>query len=159
MNTGVKLTPAMDSYLETKGNYPDYIVFYRMGDFYEMFFEDAEKASSILGIVLTKRGKSADQDIPMAGVPAHSSEQYINKLVQNGCKVVICEQLETADEAKKRGIKSIIKREVTRIITPGTVTDDNLLDAKSSNYLMSLIIRKEKSALAWLDISTSKFFF
>ncbi len=150
-------TPMMQQYLLLKEGYEDFILFYRMGDFYEMFFDDALKASSILGITLTKRGKTDNQDIPMCGVPYHSSESYLFKLVNTGLKVAICEQVETPEEAKKRGHKAIVRREVVRVITPGTVFEDSLLNSKSSNYLLSIAYIKERISLTWIDISTREF--
>jgi DNA mismatch repair protein MutS len=152
-------TPAMQQYLEVKEKYKDYLIFYRMGDFYEMFYEDAQKASRTLDITLTKRGKNDGEDIPMCGVPVHSHESYLNKLIKNGYKVAICEQTETVDEAKKRaGAKAVINRAVTRIITPGTITEENLLEATNSNYLLSISVIKDILGLAWADISTGEFF-
>jgi DNA mismatch repair protein MutS len=128
-----------------------------MGDFYEMFFEDALTASKILGIALTKRGKNDNQDIPMCGVPYHSSESYLFKLVNTGLKVAICEQVEKPEEAKKRGHKAVVRREVVRVITPGTIFEDGLLNSKSSNYLLSIAYIKDVVALTWIDISTREF--
>ncbi len=153
-----KLTPMMSQYLRIKSNYPDILLFYRMGDFYELFFEDAIIASSILNITLTKRGKINGKDIEMCGVPHHSSENYLINLIKNGYKIAICEQTETPEDAKKRGYNSVVNREVTRLITPGTITEDTLLDHKTHNFLMSLIEENEKIASAWIDISTGDFF-
>ena len=122
-----KTTPMMSQYLRIKQSYPNALLFYRMGDFYELFFEDAIIASSILNITLTKRGKINGKDIEMCGVPHHSSENYLINLIKNGYKVAICEQTETPEDAKKRGYNSVVNREVTRLITPGTITEDTLL--------------------------------
>lgn len=151
-------TPMMKQYLDIKSEYPNYILFYRMGDFYEMFFDDATLAASVLGIALTKRGKHKDQDIPMCGVPFHSSDGYLSKLIENGHKVAICEQMESPEEAKKRGYKAVVKREVVRIITPGTITEDNLLNSGASNFLVSIAAIRDEIALSWADISTGEFY-
>lgn len=151
-------TPMMRQYMDIKSQHKDAILFYRLGDFYEMFFEDACIAAPILGIALTKRGQHLEQDIPMCGVPFHSSDAYIAKLIEAGHKVAICEQLETPEEAKKRGYKAVVKREVVRIITAGTITEDNLLDSKSSNFLVAIGNYRNELALAWIDISTNSFF-
>lgn len=152
------LTPMMKQYLDIKSQYPEFIVFYRMGDFYEMFFEDAVKAAPALGIALTKRGQHQGEDIPMCGVPFHSSDTYISKLIEKDFKVVICEQMETPEEAKKRGYKAVVRRDVVRIITPGTLTEDNLLINENSNFLMAISSYKEEIAIAWADISTGEFY-
>ncbi len=151
-------TPMIKQYLEIKTEYQGSILFYRMGDFYEMFFEDALVAAPILGIALTKRGQHLNQDIPMCGVPFHSSDSYIAKLIEKGYKVAICEQMESPEEAKKRGYKAVVKREVVRIITPGTITEDNLLNSNSSNFLVAISLIKDELALAWADISTGEFY-
>lgn len=152
-------TPVMAQYLRAKEDYPDALVFFRMGDFYELFFDDAKKASEALDIALTKRGAHKGEEIPMAGVPAHSVEPYLAKLVRMGFKIAICDQLETPQEAKKRGYKAIVKREVTRVITPGTLTEETLLDAKSQNLLGALVydLTGLNGALAWCDVSTGEF--
>ena len=116
----------------------DYLLFYRMGDFYELFFADAAKASEALDIALTKRGKHLGEDIPMCGVPVHAAESYLEKLIRKGFRVAVCEQIEDPAEAKKRGSKSVVRREVVRLVTPGTLTEDALLDARSSNILAAL---------------------
>ncbi|MCA4774615.1 DNA mismatch repair protein MutS [Wolbachia endosymbiont of Mansonella ozzardi] len=154
-----KNTPVMEQYLNLKAQYKDHLLFYRLGDFYELFFDDAVKAAKLLNIVLTKRGSSYGQDIPMCGVPAHSSESYLHKLIDLGFKVAICDQLETADEAKRRGYKSIVKRDVVRIITPGTIIEDSLLEDKSNNYLASIVEQDGEYAIGWLELSTGKFFY
>ena len=115
----------MSQYMEIKSDYSEALLFYRMGDFYELFFEDAKIAASALDIALTKRGKHNDEDIPMCGVPHHSAENYIFSLINKGFRVAICEQMESPEEAKKRGYKAVVKREVVRLVTPGTLTEDN----------------------------------
>ena len=152
------LTPMMKQYFIIKHSYPEAILFYRMGDFYEMFFEDAKKSASILGIALTKRGQHLGEDIPMCGVPFHSSDFYISKLIESGNKVAICEQMETPEEAKKRGHSSVVRREVVRVITAGTITEDNLLEGAYSNYLVSIAALKDNIAVSWTDISTGEFY-
>lgn len=152
------VTPMMKQYLDVKSAHPDSILFYRMGDFYEMFFEDATIASPALGIALTKRGQHLGKDIPMCGVPFHSCDSYIERLIEKGYKVAICEQMESPEEAKKRGYKSVVRREVVRIITPGTITEDSLLKNGSSNFLLAIAGMKENIALAWSDISTGEFY-
>jgi DNA mismatch repair protein MutS len=151
-------TPMMAQYLAAKRQHPDALLFYRMGDFYEMFFEDAVKASAALDIALTKRGKHAGDDIPMCGVPAHAHEAYLSKLVRQGFKVAVCEQTEDPAEAKKRGAKSVVRRDVTRIVTPGTLTEDALLEARRHNFLCALAEAGGEMGLAWVDISTGSFF-
>ena len=150
-------TPMMAQFLEIKAEHPDAILFYRMGDFYELFFDDAIKAASILDITLTKRGKHLGEDIPMCGVPVNSHESYLNKLISNGFKVAVCEQVEEASEAKKRGSKSVVKRAVQRIVTPGTLVEDNLLDVRAHNYLASVAEAEGKLGIAWIEISTGEF--
>lgn len=150
-------TPMMAQYLEIKEQYPDCLLFYRMGDFYELFFEDAEQAAAALDIALTKRGKHGGEDIPMAGVPVHSHESYLQRLIRAGFKVAVCEQLEDPAEAKKRGAKSVVKRDVVRLITPGTLTEDSLLDARRHNYLLAVAEIRGALGLAWLDLSTGDF--
>ncbi|KKB07868.1 DNA mismatch repair protein MutS [Devosia chinhatensis] len=155
------LTPMMAQFFEIKAVNPGYLLFYRMGDFYELFFEDAEIASAALGIVLTKRGKHLGEDISMCGVPIHAANDYLNKLIKLGHRVAICEQMEDPAEAKKRGSKSVVRRDVVRLVTPGTLTEDDHLDARSSNYLAALaMVRHGETdfALAWADISTGESF-
>ncbi len=154
----ISITPMMKQYLDVKSEYPNCILFYRMGDFYEMFFEDASLAAPILGITLTKRGQHQNKDIPMCGIPFHSSDGYLAKLIEKGYKVAICEQMESPEEAKKRGYKAVVKREVVRIITPGTITEDNLLNSNSSNFLVAIASVRESLALSWTDISTGVFY-
>ena len=148
------MTPMMAQYLKIKSQYPDALLFYRMGDFYELFFDDAIKAAKVLDIALTKRGKHNDTDIPMCGVPHHSSENYLLTLIKSGHKVAVCEQLESPAEAKKRGYKSVVKRDVVRLVTPGTLTEDSLLKARSHNFLAAYSILRGEHSLAWVDIST-----
>ena len=157
--TPAKATPAMAQYLELKAANPGYLLFYRMGDFYELFFDDAEVASRCLGIALTKRGKHAGEDIPMCGVPVHAAEEYLHKLIRAGYRVAVCEQMEDPAEAKKRGSKAVVRREVVRLVTPGTLTEDNLLEPARHNYLAALARVKAtgEMALAWADISTGDF--
>ncbi len=128
-------TPMMAQYLEIKAAHADYLLFYRMGDFYELFFDDAVKAAEALDIALTKRGKHQGDDIPMCGVPVHAAEQYLEKLIRKGFRVAVCEQMEDPAEAKRRGAKSVVRREVVRLVTPGTLTEDSLLEARASNIL------------------------
>src|SRR5260221_10876788 len=131
-------TPMMAQYLAIKSAHEDYLLFYRMGDFYELFFEDAAKAAAALDIALTKRGKHLGEDIPMCGVPVHAAEAYLEKLIRKGFRVAVCEQMEDPAEAKKRGPKSVVKREVIRLVTPGTLTEDSLLEARAANVLAAL---------------------
>ena len=152
------ISPGMVQYLEIKKAYPDYLLFYRMGDFYELFFEDAEKASKALDIALTKRGKINDENIPMCGVPFHAYESYLAKLIKCGYKVAICEQMEDPAEAKKRGSKSVVKRDVVRLVTSGTVTEETLLDARKNNYLLCVAKSGSVMGFAWVDLSTGVFY-
>ncbi len=152
------LTPMMAQYLETKKAYPGYLLFYRMGDFYEMFFDDAVKASKALDIALTKRGKLDGEDVPMCGVPFHAYEIYLSRLIKKGFKVAICEQMEDPKEAKKRGSKSVVKRDVIRLVTAGTLTEDNLLDARRNNFLLSMTKSGGVLGVSWIDLSTGDFF-
>lgn len=152
------VTPMMAQYLEIKNQHKDYLLFYRMGDFYELFFDDAVIASKALDIALTKRGKHDDVDIPMCGVPYHAYESYLAKVIRQGFKVAICEQVEDPKEAKKRGYKSVVKREVVRLVTPGTLTEDNLLDAKRNHFLLGIAKLSGALGLSWLDVSTGAFF-
>jgi DNA mismatch repair protein MutS len=158
---GEGATPMIEQFIEIKAANPDSILFYRMGDFYEMFFGDAEVASRALGITLTKRGKFQGQDIPMCGVPVHAADDYLQKLIGLGHRVAVCEQIEDPAEAKKRGSKSVVKRDVIRLVTPGTITEEKLLQPGEASYLMALGRVKGGSeqafALAWIDISTGAF--
>ena len=147
----------MRQYLAIKAVHPDHLLFYRMGDFYELFFDDAVKASAALDIALTKRGQHLGEDIKMCGVPVHSHEAYLSRLIRQGFKVAVCEQVEDPAEAKKRGAKSVVERAVVRVITPGTLTEDSLLDARSHNYLAAIAEAQGELALAWLDLSTADF--
>ena len=150
-----KVTPMMEQYLAIKAENPDALLFYRMGDFYELFFDDAVTAAAALDIALTKRGKHLGEDIAMCGVPAHSHESYLQRLIRKGYRVAICEQTEDPAEAKKRGgSKAVVRREVIRIVTPGTLTEDSLLDARSHNYLACVTRAEGGVALAWIDVST-----
>ena len=151
------VTPMMAQYLEIKAAHPDALLFYRMGDFYEMFFDDAVAAAESLDIALTKRGKHNDNDIPMCGVPVHAAEGYLLTLIRKGYRVGVCEQLESPAEAKKRGYKAIVKRDVVRLVTPGTLTEDSLLNARSHNYLAAFVEVRDQAAIAWVDISTGMF--
>ncbi|MDO6734941.1 DNA mismatch repair protein MutS [Octadecabacter sp. 1_MG-2023] len=151
------VTPMMAQYLEIKADHPDALLFYRMGDFYELFFDDAVAAAGALDIALTKRGKHLGEDIAMCGVPHHAAEGYFLTLIRKGHRVAVCEQLESPAEAKKRGYKSVVKRGVTRVVTPGTLTEDALLDARRHNFLAAYADVRGEGALAWVDISTGAF--
>ena len=150
-------TPMMAQYLQIKAQNPGALLFYRMGDFYEMFFDDAVAASEALDIALTKRGKHLGEDIAMCGVPVHAAEGYLLNLIRKGFRVAIAEQLEDPAEAKKRGSKSVVKRDVVRLVTPGTLTEDSLLEARRHNFLCAFAEVRDDSALAWADISTGEF--
>jgi DNA mismatch repair protein MutS len=163
----VEATPSMAQFLEIKAANPDSLLWYRMGDFYELFFEDAVVASAALGIVLTKRGRHQGAEIPMCGVPIHRADEYLQRLIRQGYRVAVCEQLEDPAEARKRGSKAVVKRDVVRLVTPGTLTEETLLDAKSRNYLTALFRAPGNTdagvldaaavyALASLDISTGE---
>jgi DNA mismatch repair protein MutS len=157
-----RVTPMMEQYLEIKAAHPGLLLFYRMGDFYELFFEDAEIASKALGIVLTKRGKHQGADIPMCGVPVERAEDYLHRLIGAGHRVAVCEQTEDPAAAKARGNKSVVRRGVVRLVTPGTLTEDTLLDARANNYLLAIARARasggsDRFGLAWIDISTSEF--
>ena len=151
-----QVTPMMAQYLEIKAQHPDALLFYRMGDFFEMFFDDAVAASAALDIALTKRGFHQGQDIPMCGVPVHAAEGYLLTLIRKGFRVAIAEQMEDPAEAKKRGAKSVVKREVVRLVTPGTLTEDALLEPRRHNYLAAWSDIRGEAALAWADISTGE---
>ena len=157
-----RVTPMMEQYLEIKAANPGLLLFYRMGDFYELFFEDAEIASRALGIVLTKRGKHQGADIPMCGVPVERSDDYLHRLIAQGHRVAVCEQTEDPAAARARGNKSVVRRDVVRLVTPGTLTEDTLLDARANNYLVAIArargsVGADRIGLAWIDISTSEF--
>ncbi|MEO1919990.1 MAG: DNA mismatch repair protein MutS, partial [Paracoccaceae bacterium] len=151
------VTPMMAQYLEIKARYPDALLFYRMGDFYEMFFNDAVAASAVLDIALTKRGKHEGKDIAMCGVPHHAADGYLLTLIRKGFRVAVTEQLENPAEAKKRGYKAIVKRDVTRLVTPGTLTEDSLLDARAHNYLAAISDVRGQMAISWVDVSIGDF--
>src|SRR5437660_9920839 len=160
--TAARVTPMMEQYLEIKAANPGLLLFYRMGDFYELFFEDAEIASRALNIMLTKRGKHNGIDIPMCGVPVERSDDYLHRLIAQGHRVAVCEQMEDPSAARARGNKSVVRRDVVRLVTPGTLTEDTLLDARTNNYLLAIARARGSSAgdrigLAWIDISTSEF--
>ena len=150
------VTPMMAQYLEIKAQNPGALLFYRMGDFYEMFFEDAVAAAEALDIALTKRGFHLGEPISMCGVPVHSAEGYLLTLIRKGFRVAIAEQLEDPAEAKKRGSKAVVRRDVVRLVTPGTLTEDALLEARRHNFLCAFAEVREESALAWADISTGE---
>ena len=152
-----KITPMMAQFLEIKQGYQDALLFYRMGDFYELFFDDAVAAATALDIALTKRGKHLGEDIPMCGVPFHAAEGYLLTLIRKGFRVAVCEQLENPAEAKKRGSKSVVRRDVVRLVTPGTLTEESLLDARRHNFLAAYNVVRDEAALAWVDISTGAF--
>ncbi|MBC6982769.1 DNA mismatch repair protein MutS [Caulobacter sp. 17J80-11] len=147
-------TPVMAQFFEAKARQPDALLFFRMGDFYELFFDDAVKAAEALGITLTRRGKAGGEEIPMAGVPVHAAEAYLAKLIRMGFKVAVCEQMEDPSEAKKRGSKSIVRRDIVRVVTPGTLTEDSLLDARGSNRLAAVAVRSGRAAVASVELST-----
>ncbi len=157
-NKAEKMTPMMEQYFAIKKQTEGYLLFYRMGDFYEMFFDDAVKAAAALDIALTKRGKNNGKDIPMCGVPVHSHEMYLSRLIRKGFKVAICEQTEDPAEARRlRGSTALVNRDVIRLITPGTLTEDNILEARACNYLVSLTETNEGMGMAWVDVSTGDF--
>src|ERR1700748_2162310 len=162
VETSARVTPMMEQYLEIKAANPGLLLFYRMGDFYELFFEDAEVASKALGIALTKRGKHQGTDIPMCGLPVERSEDYLHRLIAQGFRVAVCEQMEDPAAARARGNKSVVRRGVVRLVTPGALSEDTLLDARANNYLLA-IARARSSAggdrfgLAWIDLPTSPF--
>src|ERR1017187_7206277 len=145
-------TPVMQQYLRIKAQHPDVLLFYRMGDFYEMFYEDARRAAQLLDIALTQRGAFAGAPIPMAGVPAVSLDSYLAKLVRKGESVAICEQ--RGDPGKTKGP---MEREVVRIVTPGTITDEALLEERRDNLLASVCAVGGRFGLAWLDLSGGRF--
>ncbi|MCC0055391.1 MAG: DNA mismatch repair protein MutS [Rhodobiaceae bacterium] len=151
----------MRQFMQIKASNPDCLLFYRMGDFYELFFDDAVQAARALGITLTKRGKHLDEDIPMCGVPVHAADDYLHKLIRQGFRIAVCEQMEDPAEARKRGSKSVVRRDVVRLVTPGTITEDNILDSRRNNYLAALAStggrEAARFALAWIDISTGDF--
>jgi len=151
-------TPVMQQFLDIKFSNIECLLLFRMGDFYELFYEDAITASRTLGIALTKRGKTGADEIAMCGVPHHALENYLNKLLEEGFKVAICDQMETPEQAKKRaGYKAVVNRSVVRIITPGTIIEESLLAAGEPNYLASIAIDKQRASIASVDLSTSEF--
>ncbi len=152
-------TPMLAHYLEVKRQHPDCLVFYRMGDFYELFFEDAAAGAKALNLTLTSRGETVGgRPVPMAGVPVHAVESYLARLIRAGFKVAVCEQMEDPAEAKKRGgAKAMVRREVIRIVTPGTLTEEALLDARRHNYLAAIAEAEAQTGLAWLDMTTGDF--
>jgi DNA mismatch repair protein MutS len=147
-------SPVMAQYFEAKAQQPDALVFFRMGDFYELFFEDAAKAAAAIGIALTHRGTHAGAPIPMAGVPAHAAEAYLAKLIRAGFKVAVVDQMEDPAEARKRGSKAVVRRELVRVVTPGTLTEDGLLDARGANRLVAVALRAGQAAIASVELST-----
>lgn len=151
------VTPMMAQYLDIKAAHEDALLFYRMGDFYELFFDDAVTAAAALDITLTQRGQHLGQDVPMCGVPVHAAESYLERLIRQGHRVAVCEQMEDPAEAKKRGAKAVVRRDVVRLVTPGTLTEEALLDARANNFLAALAHVGGDLALAWLDMSTGVF--
>jgi DNA mismatch repair protein MutS len=149
-------SPVMQQFFAAKASQPDALVFFRMGDFYELFFDDARQAAAALGIALTARGNHAGEPIPMAGVPVHAAEAYLAKLIRAGFKVSVCEQMEDPSEARKRGSKSIVRRDVVRVVTPGTLTEDSLLDARGANRLAAVALRAGQVAVAAVELSTGE---
>src|SRR5687768_8609860 len=152
MNDIAQHTPMMQQYLRIKASHPDMLVLYRMGDFYELFYGDAEKAARLLDITLTTRGASAGEAIRMAGVPYHAVEQYLAKLVKSGESVAICEQIGDPNASK-----GPVERKVTRIVTPGTLTDSALLEDKRDNVLLALHLHRATAGLAWLSLASGRF--
>ena len=152
-----KTSPMLAQYFEIKKEYPDCLLFFRLGDFYELFFDDAKAASRALDLVLTHRGEFEDKEVPMCGIPFHAYENYLVRLIKAGFKVAICEQMETPEEAKKRGSTAVMKREVIRVVTAGTLTEDALLNARTHNYLVALAPTATVCGVAWVDISTGDF--
>jgi DNA mismatch repair protein MutS len=150
-------TPMMAQYLDIKAAHKDALLFYRMGDFYELFFDDAVVAAAALDITLTQRGQHLGQDVPMCGVPVHAAENYLERLIRHGHRVAVCEQMEDPAEAKKRGAKAVVARDVVRLVTPGTLSEEALLDARANNFLAALAPVGSDLALAWLDMSTGTF--
>ena len=149
---GAKMTPMMERYMEVKSQNPGSLLLFRMGDFYELFYEDAEVAAKTLGLTLTSRDKGSPNPVPMAGFPYHALENYLHKLIRAGHRAAICEQVEDPRKAK-----GLVKREVTQVVTPGTVTDEALLDPLESNYLASIFVGKSLVGLAWLELTTGRF--
>ena len=153
-----KTSPMLEQYFEIKKNYQECLLFFRLGDFYELFFEDAKQASKALDLVLTHRGEYEDKEVPMCGIPIHAYENYLVRLIKAGFKVAICEQMETPEQAKQRaGSSAVMKRQVIRVVTAGTLTEDALLSAKTNNYLAAVSPGASSYGLAWIDISTGDF--
>ncbi|MFZ5609424.1 MAG: DNA mismatch repair protein MutS [Pseudomonadota bacterium] len=150
-------TPMMAQYLEIKAAHPGYLLFYRMGDFYELFFDDALAAAAALDIALTKRGRHLGADIPMCGVPVHAADAYLARLIRRNFKVAVAEQMEDPAQARKRGSKAVVERAVVRLVTPGTLTEDALLDARAANHIAAIARAETMLALSWLDMSTGAF--
>ncbi len=150
------ISPLMAQYHAIKAEHADTLLFFRMGDFYELFFEDAVTAAAALDIALTKRGKHLGEDIPMCGVPVVSHESYLARLIRKGYRVAVCEQVEHPAEARRRGGKAVVRREVLRIVTPGTVVEEQLLQSRHANYLAALAEAAGGLGLAWLDVSTGE---
>ena len=149
-----KITPAMKQFFHFKEKYPDAILFFRMGDFYETFYDDAKTCSRVLGLTLTSRGKSGNNPVPLAGVPFHAVDGYLKKMIVAGFKVAVCEQVENPKTAK-----GVVKRDVVRIVTPGTLTDDMLLEANEDNFLCAISLGiQDNASLSWVDVSTGHFF-
>ncbi|HLK25391.1 MAG TPA: DNA mismatch repair protein MutS, partial [Caulobacteraceae bacterium] len=155
-NPAADASPVMAQFFDAKARQPDALVFFRMGDFYELFFDDAEKAAAALGIALTARGTHQGAPIPMAGVPVHAAEAYLAKLIRAGFKVAVCEQMEDPAEARRRGSKSIVRRDLVRVVTPGTLTEEGLLDARGANRLAALAVRAGQAAVASVELSTGE---
>ncbi|HEX2164134.1 MAG TPA: DNA mismatch repair protein MutS, partial [Thermoanaerobaculia bacterium] len=154
MSAPARLTPMLRQYLEIKAEHPDAILMYRMGDFYEMFYDDAERAAPILEVQLTARNRGGENEAPMCGVPYHALDGYLGKLLAAGLKVAVCDQVEDAAQAK-----GLVKREVTRVVTPGTVSEPELLDGKEENLLAGVVWDGDGGgAGAFLDVSTGQFF-
>ncbi|MCL2567031.1 MAG: DNA mismatch repair protein MutS [Alphaproteobacteria bacterium] len=152
------LSPMMQQYYNIKKNHKEYLLFFRMGDFFEMFFEDAVIVSKLLGLVLTKKMAGSGQEVSMCGVPVHSYENYLHRLIKHGYNVALCDQLESPEDAKKRSAKELVRRDVVKIITPGTITEEALLERDSYNYLVCIARENNKFALAWMDISNGDFY-
>ena len=152
-----KLTPAMKQYVDLKEIHTNSLLFFRMGDFYELFFDDAILAAKELNITLTKRGKVGEKEIPMCGIPFHAVDNYLPRLIKNGYSVAICEQTETPENMRIKGLSGPLKREVVRVITPGTLLEDHLLESKNYNFLGALIIKEFNFSISWLDVSTGIF--
>jgi len=154
MESKDNLTPAMKQFHHFKAKHPDCILFFRMGDFYETFFDDAKTCSKVLGLTLTSRGKNGPDPVPLAGVPYHAVDGYLKKMLQAGFRVAVCEQVEDPKTAK-----GVVKRDVVRIVTPGTLTDDMLLEDKKDNFLCAIHLdARGHAVISWVDISTGHFF-